>query len=386
MNIAIPREIVEGERRVAVVPDTAKRLVKDGHAVRVEAGAGVEAGFPDDAYSAVGAEVVPDVAALWQGADIVLKIRMPGQHPALGRYEGSLPRAGVPVVGQFAPLSDHEGVRRLAEAKTTAFSLDALPRITRAQSMDVLSSQATVAGYKAVLLGAATLGKFFPMLVTAAGTLAPSKVLILGAGVAGLQAIATARRLGANVVAFDVRSAVKEQVESRGARFLEEEGPAVDAEDAGGYATALSDDQHQRELDLIHRNIKDVDVVVSTAQIPGRPAPELITEAMVRDMRPGSVIVDLAAETGGNCAVTEAGRDVVHAGVTVIGPVNLPASMPYHASQMFSKNLATFLGHITKDGALHLDYDDEITGATCITRDGEIIHEGTRRAMEGGNK
>lgn len=378
MNIAVPKEIVEGERRVAITPDTAKRMVGEGHAVRVESGAGVEAGFPDDAYSEAGAEVVADVASLWSGADVVLKI----QAPLEGEMRYVKPDA--PLVGLFLPLSDQAAVRRFVEARATTFSLDQLPRITRAQSMDVLSSMSTVAGYKAVLIAASASGKFFPMLVTAAGTIAPSKVLILGAGVAGLQAIATARRLGAVVTAFDVRAAAKEQVESLGARFIEDTGPTEDAEDAGGYAKELSTDQQAKNLQLIHKHIAEVDVVITTALIPGRPAPELITAEMVRDMRAGAVIVDLASEMGGNCALTKPGETVVEDGVTIIGPLNLAASMPTHASQMYAKNLATFMKHVTEDGALKLDYDDEITGATCITRDGEIVHERTRAAM-GGN-
>ena len=384
MNIAIPREIVGGERRVALVPDSAKRLVGDGMTVRIERNAWNAAGYLDEVYRAAGAEIVDDPVALWGDASIVLKIQMPQMHPQLGRHEAELLAKDTPVVGLFMPLSNHDGVRKLAATNAIAFSLDALPRITRAQSMDVLSSMSTVAGYKAVLLAAANLGRFFPMLVTAAGTIAPSKALVLGAGVAGLQAIATARRLGAVVSAFDVRAAVKEQVESLGASFLETPVSA-DAEDAGGYAKALSEEQHQRELELIHEHIKGVDVVITTALIPGRPAPELITEDMVRDMKPGSVIVDLAAEMGGNCVCTEAGRDVVKHDVTILGPINLPSTMPTHASQMYSKNIVTFLRHIVEDGALKLDFDDEITGATCITRDGEITHDETRKAIEGGS-
>jgi len=370
---------VEGEHRVAVVPDTIKRMVRDGLQVRVEAGAGEAAGFGDDRYADAGADLVRGTE-VWTGADLLLKIQMPTA------AEADRLSADIPIVGLFLPLFDHDGVRRLLARRVTAFSLDQLPRITRAQSMDVLSSMSTVSGYKAVLLAAATVGKFFPMLVTAAGTIAPAKVLVLGAGVAGLQAIATARRLGAVVSAFDVRAAVKEQVESLGARFIEEEeGPGGDAEDAGGYARELSADQHQRELDLIHRHITEVDVVITTALIPGRPAPELITEAMVRDMRAGATIVDLASETGGNCALTEPGQTVVRHGVTILGPLNLPASMPSDASQMYSKNMHTFVKHIVADGALHLDFEDEITGAACITRDGVVVNDRVRQAVEGGS-
>jgi len=254
----------------------------------------------------------------------------------------------------------------------TAFSLELLPRITRAQSMDVLSSQATAAGYKAVLLAAETVPKFFPMLVTAAGTLSPARVLVLGAGVAGLQAIATARRLGAIVSAFDVRAAVKEQVESLGAKFLMME-EKMEGEGTGGYAKELSADQHQRELDFLARSVKDADVVITTAAIPGKRAPVLVTRAAVDAMRPGSVIVDIAAETGGNCELTEVGTVVVHQGVTILGPVNLPATLPLHASQMYSRNVATFIGAITKDGAVRVDFTDEIVKATCVTHDGKVL-------------
>ena len=384
MNIAVPKEIVEGERRVALVPETAKRLIGEGHTVRVEHDAGRAAGYPDDAYTVVGVEIAPEAVSLWGAADVILKIHMPAPLVS-GGHEADLTRPEAPVIGLLQPLSNLAGVRALAKAKATSFSLDALPRITRAQSMDVLSSMSTVAGYKAVVLAAATLGKFFPMLVTAAGTIAPARVLILGAGVAGLQAIATARRLGAVVEAFDVRAAVKEQVESLGAKFIEDESTATaDAEGAGGYAKELSEDQHQRELALIHKHIVDADVVVTTALIPGRPAPELITDAMVSAMRPGSVIVDLAAEAGGNCVHTRAGEDVMHGHVLILGPRNLPSTMPTHASQMFSKNMATFVRHIVSDGVLKLDMEDEITGATCITRNGEIAHEATRKALAGG--
>jgi NAD(P) transhydrogenase subunit alpha len=383
VNIAIPKEIAAGERRVALVPETAKRLTKGGIEVLVERGAGAAAGYPDEAYTDAGATIVASPNELWAQADVVLKIQMPQLHPS-GQHELEWCREGTVVIGHLQPLTQPDGVRHLKERKVTSFSLDLLPRITRAQSMDVLSSQSTVAGYKAVLLASAELGKFLPMLVTAAGTIAPSKVLVLGAGVAGLQAIATARRLGAVVSAFDVRPAVKEQVESLGARFLEAETDQA-AEDAGGYAKQLSDEQHKRELELIHKHIKDMDAVITTALIPGRPAPELITEQMVKDMRPGSVIVDLAAEMGGNCALTEKGETVQVHGVTIIGRLNLPATMPTHASQMFSKNITTFLQHLMEDGALKLNFEDEITGATCITRDGQIVNDRARAAAEGGN-
>ena len=390
MNIAIPKETTDGERRVALVPDMAKRLTGKGITVRLEQGAGEQAGYPDDRYVEVGAEVVSDTASLWGGADVVLKIHMPGESRGRGtdgggsRHEVDMLREGAVLVGLLYPLTNGDAVKRMVQRKVTSFSLDQLPRITRAQSMDVLSSMSTVAGYKAVLLAAAAVGKFFPMLVTAAGTIAPSKALVLGAGVAGLQAIATARRLGAVVQAFDVRPAVKEQVESLGAKFLEIETVA-EAETAGGYAKELSEEQGRRNREVIHGAAVRADVVITTALIPGKPAPLLIGGETVRDMKPGSVIVDLAAEAGGNCALTKAGEEVTAHGVTILGPVNLPSTMPHDASRMYSKNITTFLDLLLEEGNLKLDFEDEITSATCITHEGTIRHEGTRSVIEGGS-
>jgi NAD(P) transhydrogenase subunit alpha len=374
--IAVPKETAAGETRVALTPDAAKRLIGKGLTVRVERGAGQAAGFPDEAYAAAGCEVAADRAHVLD-ADVVLMVQA-------AATPNGLRRGGV-VVGTFQPLTNAELVRSLAAAGVTAFSLDLLPRITRAQSMDVLSSMSTVTGYKAVLLGAAALGKVFPMLVTAAGTLAPARVLVLGAGVAGLQAIATSRRLGAIVEAFDVRPAVKEEVQSLGAKFLAADVADLAAEGEGGYAKEMSEEQHKRELELIHQHIKEADVVITTALIPGKPAPRLITEAMVRDMRPGSVIVDLAAEMGGNCELSEKGKDVVAHGVTIIGRVNLPAMTPHHASQMYARNLTSFLGLlIGKDGGLALNFSDEIITGTCIAHEGQVPHERVRQVVEGG--
>jgi NAD(P) transhydrogenase subunit alpha len=365
IRVGVPKETAPGERRVALTPDAAGRLVKAGLAVTVESGAGAPAGFVDDAYRAAGAEVASDAGAAW-GADIVAKVQKPGS------AEVARCTAGAAMVGTFQASADPELLRQLAARRITAFSLELLPRITRAQSMDVLSSQATVAGYKAVLLAAQASGRFFPMLVTAAGTLSPARVVVLGAGVAGLQAIATARRLGAVVAAFDVRAAVKEQVESLGATFL-----AMDvgeqAEGAGGYAKQLSADAHARELEFLARQVKDADVVITTALIPGKPAPRLVTAAAVEGMKPGSVIVDLASESGGNCELTQSGSEIVHHGVTILGPVNLPSAMPLHASQMYGRNVATFLQHVVRDGALTVDLQDEITRATCVTHGGSVL-------------
>lgn len=361
MKLGVPKETLAGERRVALVPDMVAKLVKDGHAVVVEQGAGIAAGFTDDAYQAAGASL----GDAW-AADLVCKVQKPS-----AAETGKL-REGAALVGLLQAATSAELVRQLAQRRVTAFSLELLPRITRAQSMDVLSSQATAAGYKAVLLAAETVPKFFPMLVTAAGTLQPARVLVLGAGVAGLQAIATARRLGAIVSAFDVRPAVKEQVESLGAKFLAME-QQVEAEGAGGYAKELSEDQHRRELEFLAQAVKDADVVITTAAIPGKRAPILVTRAAVEAMRPGSVIVDLAAETGGNCELTQAGNTTEHRGVTILGPTNLPASLPLHASQMYARNVTNFLNHVVKEGTLRLDFADEITRGTCVTHDGKVL-------------
>jgi H+-translocating NAD(P) transhydrogenase subunit alpha len=364
MVVGVPRETAAGERRVALVPETAGRLVASGVEVVVERDAGTEASFLDAAYAETGARIVDDV---YRAADIVCKVQKPSTEEVERVREGST------LVGLLAPLVNHDLVRALAERGVTSFSMDQIPRITRAQPMDALSSQSTVAGYKAVVLAAATLGKFFPMLTTAAGTVVPAKVLVLGAGVAGLQAIATARRLGGVVSAFDVRPIVKEQVESLGATFLELD--VVGEEAAGGYAAALDEEQHRREQELISRAVADADAVVTTALIPGRPAPLLITEEAVAAMRPGSVIVDLAAEMGGNAAVTEPGQTVVRNGVTIIGETNLPSTMPVHASQMYARNLSSFLRLIVQEGELALDFEDEIVRETCVTHEGRVLSE-----------
>ena len=359
-SVGIPKETAPGERRVALTPDAVGRLVKAGFTVMVERGAGDSASLPDDAYREAGAQSGDP----WS-ADIVVKVQKPSPS------EIQRCREGGALVGTLQAAINAELLRQLAARRITAFSLELLPRITRAQSMDVLSSQATVAGYKAVLLAAQSASRFFPMLVTAAGTMSPARVLVLGAGVAGLQAIATARRLGAVVSAFDVRPVVKEQVESLGATFLAMQ-IVEQAEGAGGYAKELTTDTQQRLLEFLAGHVKTADVVITTALIPGKPAPRLITAAAVAGMKPGSVIVDLAAEAGGNCELTQAGAEVVHHGVTILGPVNLPAAMPLHASQMYAKNVATFLQHVVRDGALQVDLADEITAATCVTHAGAV--------------
>jgi H+-translocating NAD(P) transhydrogenase subunit alpha len=360
MRIAVLKERVPGEHRVALVPESVAKLVKAGHEVTVEAGAGAAATLPDPLYAKAGATLAPDPAAAVRQADVVLKVQRPGPDEIALLPEGSV------LIGLLQPASARPLIDAAASRRITPLAMELVPRISRAQSMDALSSQATVAGYKAVLLGSAAMSRLLPMLTTAAGTLAPAKAFILGAGVAGLQAIATARRLGAVVSAFDVRPAVREQVQSLGASFIAADMVQAGAETAGGYAKELAHDQHERELEAIHRHIKDMDLVITTAQIPGKPAPRLITAAMVRDMRPGSVIVDLAADTGGNCELTRAGETVTVDGVIIIGAVNLPATIPFHASQMYSRNLETLLKHLAPDGKLTVDAGDEITGAMVL--------------------
>jgi len=364
MRVGVPKEMAANERRVALVPDAAGRLVKGGFDVVIERGAGAAAACPDEAYKAAGATVADRGTVLGQ-ADVVLQVQAPSAAD-VGKY-----REGGVLVALLQPASDATLIQQLAQRKLTAFSLLLLPRITRAQPMDVLSSQATVAGYKAVLLAASATGRFLPMLVTAAGTLPAARVLVLGAGVAGLQAIATARRLGAIVSAFDVRPAVKEQVQSLGAAFLE---MAIEehAETAGGYAKELSEETHRKELAFLAAAVKDADIVITTAAIPGKKAPVLISAAAVEGMKPGAVIVDLAAETGGNCELTEPGTEIVRHGVVILGPVNLPSTLPLHASQMYAKNLSAFLGHVVQEGRLRLDFEDPIIRDTCVTHAGEV--------------
>ncbi len=382
MRIVVPRETAAGERRVALVPETVGRLVETGFEVGIEAGAGERAGYPDQAYADAGATIVPEAAALYADCDVVLKVRRPLRLPDGRGHEAELISEGAALISFFQPLADPELVRILAERKITSFSLDLVPRITRAQKMDALSSQATVAGYRAVLEAAHAVGKMFPLMMTAAGTIAPVRVLVLGAGVAGLQAIATARRLGAVVQAFDIRPAAREQVESLGATFVGM--PLEDAEDARGYAREVGEDVGRRIREVLARPVAEADVVITTAQVPGKPAPTLVTEEMVRAMRPGSVIVDLAAETGGNCTLTEPGRTVVHHGVMINGLINAPSAHATHASQMLSRNIAALLLHVHFDGAIQVDLEDEITRACCVTHAGEVLHEGARALVGAG--
>jgi NAD(P) transhydrogenase subunit alpha len=366
MRIAVPREIAPGESRVALVPDTVARLVKGGIEAQVETGAGLAAGFADEGYREAGATIAPGAAALLGAADVTLKVRPP--MAAAGGHEVDLLREGSTLISFLGRDKESDLARRLAARGIRSFSMEMVPRISRAQKMDALSSMSTVAGYKAVLLAAGSIGKFFPLLMTAAGTIAPARVFVIGAGVAGLQAIATSRRLGAVVEAFDVRPAVREEVQSLGATFVAAELVAESAVDKGGYAKALSEEQHAREQQLLAERVKLNDVVITTAMIPGRPAPRLISADMVRAMRPGSVIVDLAAETGGNCELTRPGEKIVAHDVTIIGPLELAASLPTHASQMYSRNISALLLHLVKDAKLAPDFEDEITRESCFTR------------------
>jgi len=358
LSIAVPRETVPGEKRVALVPEVAGRLVKQGMAVTVERGAGEAARFQDPAYTAAGAVLAPDPDSVYRGAGIILKVQPPTAQEA-----GRLPADSI-LICHIQPARDAEIVRSLAGRGVKVLSMNMVPRITRAQSMDALSSQATVAGYRAVLIGSAAMGRFLPMLVTAAGTLPPATAFVLGAGVAGLQAIATARRLGANVRAFDVRPEVKEQVESLGATFVAAEAVAKDATVAGGYAREATEDERARQAAAIAKHVAESDLVIATANVPGRKAPLLITAEMVKAMKPGAVIVDLAAESGGNCELTKAGETVQAGGVTILGPVNLPAEMPTHASQMYARNLLAVLGVLVRDGAITME--DEVVKAMLV--------------------
>jgi NAD(P) transhydrogenase subunit alpha len=380
MRVGIPRETWPGETRVAVIPSTVPTLTKAGLTVIVEEGAGTAAGFPDDAYREQGATIGSRRDVF--DSEIILQVRSAPGEP------GSL-RASQTVIGFADPLGTPSRIATLASSGATLFSMELMPRITRAQSMDALSSMATVAGYKAVLLAAVALPRMFPMLMTAAGTITPARVFVIGAGVAGLQAIATARRLGAKVEAYDVRPAVKEQVQSMGAKFVELPIESQDAEDKGGYAKAQDESFYRRQREMMLRVVAASDVVITTALIPGRPAPKLVTAEMVETMAPGSVIVDLAAERGGNCELTVPDQQVVHKGVTIIGPSNPPALVPYHASQMYSKNITTFLLHLlgkegAKQGQVPLDLNDEITRETLLARGGEVVHPRVKELLGTG--
>ena len=371
MKTAVVREIREGERRVALVPESCARLVKAGIRVAVESGAGFAAHFPDDGYREAGADIEPDAAGLLGSADLVLKVQPPDFNSSLARHEAELLREGAALLGTIVPARNPDVVEKLASRRISVLAVDRIPRISRAQSMDTLSSMANIAGYKAVLIAANALPKYFPMLMTAAGTVFPAKVFVIGAGVAGLQAIATARRLGAAVEATDTRPDVREQVESLGARFAGVES-AESAQDAAGYARELSPEFYRRQAELIAARCAAADAVITTALIGGVKAPRLITAEMVRAMRPGSVIVDVAAEAGGNCELSRPGRTVVEHGVTICAPTNLPAELPWHASVLYSRNLTAFVLAFLKDGAFRIDLDDEIIRGALVAHAGEV--------------
>jgi len=378
MKIAVPKELHADERRVALVPESCKKLKGKGIEVAIQAGAGESAYFSDDAYRAVGASIEEDAGAMLGGADLVLTVGPPTGEQVAQMREGAM------LLGTLLPVRNTDAVKALAERKISAFSTDAIPRTTRAQSMDTLSSMANIGGYKAVLIAADHLPKYFPMFMTAAGTIFAAKVFIIGAGVAGLQAIATARRLGGNVVATDTRKEVAEQIHSLGAKFIGVESEE-DAATASGYAKELSQDFYKRQAELIQQQCAANDVVITTALIGGVKAPKLITEEMVQGMQPGSVIVDLAAPGGGNCVLSEPGQTVVKHNVTIAAPLNLPSEMPVHGSTLYSRNLTTFVLEFWKDGKFNLDLEDEIIKGALITHEGQVRHEPTQKAMEGGD-
>jgi len=380
VKIGIPKEIGPGETRVAVVPDVLTSLTRSSYEVFVETGAGLTASFSDAAYERAGATIITDPQLLYDSTDALLKVQPPQFHPVLKKDEAELVREGSTYIGFLAPIANADVVRIFARRRITSFSMEYIPRITRAQSMDALSSMSTIIGYKAVLLAAERLDKMFPLLMTAAGTIPPAVVLVLGAGVAGLQAIATAKRLGAKVEAFDPRPSVKEQVKSLGASFIEMELPEK-AETANGYALEQSPEFIQKEMDAIRARLPKVDVVISTAQVFGKRAPLLMTAEMVGLMRHGSVIIDLAAETGGNCELTKAGTTVVRNGVSILGPVNLAASVPVDASRMYAKNITTLFRHLFPKPDSGPDFDDEIVKGCCITHQGEVVHELVRKSL-----
>ncbi len=380
MIVGVPRELYPGERRVALVPTVVPFLAKGGYEVLVEAGAGEDAGYPDALYLNKGARIARDRASVFRDADVIVQVLCYGSNDVNGQNDLPLLRRNQVLIGFLRPLGSLQVLQQIADTGVTSFSVEMVPRITRAQSMDALSSMATICGYKAVLIGAEHLPRIFPMLTTAAGTITPARIFVIGAGVAGLQAIATARRLGAVVSAYDLRPAAKEQVQSLGGRFVELPIEARDAQDDRGYARAQDETFYARQRELLGRIVGESDVVITAAVIPGKKSPVLVTADMVKTMAPGSVIVDLAAERGGNCELTQTGRAVVEHGVTIIGAINLASSVPYHASYMYARNLTAFLLHLQKNGALHIDVKDEITCDTLLTRDGQVANERVREA------
>ena len=378
MIIGVPKEIYPGERRVALVPMVVPILAKAGCEVVIEAGAGEEAGYPDSQYVQKGAKIIPERAAVFQAADIIVQVLCYGSNDITGKADLPLLRRGQVLIGFLRPLGSMDVVQEIANTGVTSFSVELVPRSTRAQSMDALSSMGTICGYKAVLIAADTLPRIFPMLTTAAGTITPARVLIIGAGVAGLQAIATARRLGAVASAYDLRPAAKEQVQSLGGRFIELPIEAKDAQDARGYGTAQDETFYARQRELLGRVVAESDVVITAAVVPGKQSPVLVTAEMVKGMAPGSVIFDLASERGGNCELTKTGQTVIAHGVRIIGRINLASGVPYHASQMYARNVTSFIVHILKDGKLQLDRGDEIIRETLLTSGGEVVNDRVR--------
>lgn len=378
MIIGVPKESYPGERRVALVPMVIPSLIKAGFEVLVEANAGVEAGYPDVQFTDKGAKIVPARAEVFEQAEVIVQVLCYGSNDFNGREDLALMRRGQVLVGFLRPLGSIEVAQEIANAGVTSFAVELIPRTTRAQSMDALSSMGTICGYKAVLVSAETLPRIFPMLTTAAGTITPARVLVIGAGVAGLQAIATARRLGAVASAYDLRPAAKEQVQSLGGRFVELPIEAKDAQDARGYGTAQDESFYNRQRELLGRVVQESDVVITAAVIPGKKSPILVTEDMVKGMAPGSVIFDLAAERGGNCELTQTGETIVKHGVTIIGAINLASGVPYHASQMYARNVTAFLTHLFRDGKIQLDLSDEIIRETLLTREGEVVNQRVR--------
>ncbi|MCA9620853.1 MAG: Re/Si-specific NAD(P)(+) transhydrogenase subunit alpha [Myxococcales bacterium] len=381
MHVFIPKECADGETRVAATPETVKLMKKAGLDVAVERGAGHESHFADEAYEAAGATLADDAAAEWRKADLVLKVSPPADNPRLGAHEASLAKEGAVVLGFMKPYEEHDMLRTLLSRKVTSLSMELVPRITRAQKMDALSSQASIGGYKAVVLAAAHLPKYFPLLMTAAGTIKPAKVVVMGAGVAGLQAIATAKRLGAVVFASDIRAAVKEQIESLGGKFIPLPESEESGEGKGGYARQVSKEYLAEQQRIVHEYLVEADVVICTALVPGRKAPVLVKASSVEAMKPGAVIVDMAVAQGGNCELSEEGKDVVKHGVLIIGHPNLPATMPYDASLVYSRNVWALVDHIVKDGALVIDSEEEVTTGCLLTHAGKVHHAPTREAM-----
>ncbi|PYV54397.1 MAG: Re/Si-specific NAD(P)(+) transhydrogenase subunit alpha [Acidobacteria bacterium] len=378
MIVGVPRESYPGERRVALVPMVVPNLTKAGFEVIIETGAGLQAGYPDKVYAEKGAKIISERAQVFASADFILQVLCYGSNDVTGKADLALMRRGQTLIGFLRPLGSAEVLQEIAATGVTSFSVELVPRTTRAQSMDALSSMGTICGYKAVLIAADRLPRIFPMLTTAAGTITPARVFVIGAGVAGLQAIATARRLGAVTSAYDMRPAAKEQVQSLGGRFVELPIEAKDAQDARGYARAQDESFYDRQRELLGRVVAESDVVITAAVIPGKKSPVLITREMVLKMAPGSVIFDLASERGGNCELTRTGETVVEHGVTVIGAINLASGVPYHASQMYARNVTAFLLHLVKDGKLQLNLNDEIIRETLVTHDGEIVNDRVR--------